>query len=47
MQAVGPALKDLPWDQGVHGEYSLTSLVQHSFIQHPRYYDTFLCDQTF
>ena len=25
----------------------LTSLIQHSFIQHPRYYNTFLQDQTF
>jgi hypothetical protein len=27
--------------------YNLTSLVRHSFIQHPRYYNTFLRDQTF
>ena len=26
--------------------YSLTSLVQHSLRRHPRYYDTFLRDQT-
>jgi len=26
--------------------YSLTSLVRHSFRRHPRYYDTFLRDQT-
>ena len=27
--------------------YSLTSLIRHSFIQHPRYYDTYLRGQTF
>ena len=27
--------------------YNLTSLVRHSFIWHPWYYDTFLQDQTF
>ena len=27
--------------------YNLTSLIWHSFIQNPRYYDTFLQDQTF
>ena len=27
--------------------YNLTLLIRHSFIQHPRYYDTFLRDQTF
>ena len=28
-------------------QYSLTSLVRHSFTRHPRYYDTFLRDRTF
>ena len=28
-------------------EYSLTSLIWHLFIWHPRYYDTFLRDHTF
>ena len=28
------------------GGDALTSLIQHSFVRHPRYYDTFVQDQT-
>ena len=50
--SVGPSNCDSVrnW-QGLHycccNIYSLTLLVRHSFIRHPRYYNTFLRNQTF